>query len=571
MFNLQWIFPKILLLFTTFIITAAIYFPARNLDKTPNYDRFSLENPPMCASVDRLEVDFGDMTMPLAPKLQTNWDHSFKVTTNSSEAQHFFDQGLFLTYAFNHAEAERAFKEAIRLDPDCAMAYWGAALSLGPNINRPMREEVNKEAFELSRKATELGKACSPKEQAMIEALATRYQEDPPADRSSLDMAYANEMRVVAHRYREDVDILTLFTESLMDTTPWDYWNNDGTPKLVTREIHATLEYVMEMDPTHPGANHYYIHSMEEYRPEMAEKSADHLTKSQYISGHLVHMPSHIYVRLGRYEDANTANKGGIALDEEYIEVCQAQGYYPALYYPHNVHFLWFGASMNGQRALAMDAARKTAEKGRSVRFQSIPLYSMLRFGMWEELLKEPRPENNHVYMGLLWHYARGMAYAKTGDLKQAKAELAVVTKRNKSKEMKKLDGGFAPYTGLGEICRLLLAGEIAGTENDLEQKVSNLRQAVAIQDGFRYMEPPYYYIQIRQALGAALLEAGQPAEAEAVYRKELEKFPDNGWSLFGLYQSLEAQGKAAAAEEALQQFRKAWQLADVDITASVL
>lgn len=553
------IFPVVI------FVASALYYPYPGPEENP----YSFANPPMCAPSVRFE--FEDTGAPLAPALNYKWDHSFPVTTSSKEAQRFFDQGLFFTYAFNHAEAERSFREAVRLDPNCAMAHWGVALSLGPNINRPMLKEVMTEAFEVSQQAMKLRGNCTPKEQAVIEALALRYLANPPADRSALDQSYADAMRLVAHEYREDVDILTLFAEALMDTTPWDYWRRDGTPKYVTKEIHAVLKYIIKKAPDHPGANHYYIHAMEEFRPEEAEASADNLTRMAFVSGHLVHMPSHIYVRLGRYQDANKANVGGIALDEDYIEQCQAQGYYPAQYYPHNLHFLWFGASMTGQSELAMDAARRTATKGKGQRFEVIPLYSMLRFGKWADILKETRPANKHPFMDLLWHYARGMAFANTGDLTQAKRELKTVKKRLKSRKIQKLPPSYIPFKELSEICYLILDGELAGMNGDADQKVEQLQLAVKLQDGFRYTEPPYFYLQMRQALGAALLEAQRPAEAEKVYRKELARFPANGWSLYGLHQSLVAQKKTAEAQEVWQQFEMAWKEADVEITASVL
>lgn len=559
---------RLILLATIFIISSALYFPFLGQDSTQ--DSYSFANPPMCAPSTVFDFQGVDEGASLAPVLQYNWDHNFPVTTQSTEAQRFFNQGLFFTFAFNHAEAERAFREAARLDPNCAMAHWGIALSLGPNINRPMQKSVMNDAYVEAQRAMHLRKACTPKERAMIEALAVRYAENPPTNRQSLDQAYAEAMRLVAHRYREDVDILALFAESLMDTTPWDYWNKDGTPKYVTREIHETLEYIIEQSPAHPGANHYYIHAMEEFQPEKAEVSADQLTKSQFVSGHLVHMPSHIYVRMGRYEDANRANVGGIALDEEYIEQCQAQGYYPALYYPHNLHFLWFGASMSGQKAMATEAARKTAVKGAGQRFQVIPLYSMLRFGEWEQILKETAPRDNHPYMITLWQYAQGMALAKMGQEREAKLALKKLKKMLNSRKMRRLPKGFIPFQGLGQLCELNLAATLAGRSGQADEKVRLLEQAVGIQDQFRYAEPPFFYLPMRQALGAALLEAGRAAAAEQVYRQELAQFPNNGWSLFGLQESLAAQGKAREAEQVQNQFVEAWAQADVELTASV-
>ena len=559
---------RLLALTAVLFISSALYFPFTDLGKET--DQYSFANPPMCAPSTSFDFEAVDKGAPLAPVLNYNWDHSFPVTTDSKEAQNFFNQGLFFTFAFNHAEAERAFREAARLDPNCAMAHWGIALSLGPNINRPMQQSVMADAYAESQEAMRLRTNSTPKEQAMIEALSLRYAKNPPNNRQGLDQAYADAMRLVAHQYREDVDILALFAESLMDTTPWNYWNRNGTPKYVTKEIHRTLEYIMSKSPEHPGANHYYIHAMEEFEPEKAEASADHLTKSKYVSGHLVHMPSHIYVRLGRYEDANTANVGGIALDEDYIEQCQAQGYYPALYYPHNVHFLWFGASMSGQKALATEAAEKTAIKGTGQRFEVIPLYSMLRFGEWEKILKEKAPASNHPYSKVLWQYAQGMAYANTDKPSEAKLALKRVRKILKSRAMKKLPKGFMPFQDLAKVCELTLAAEVAGLNAAADEKVNLLTEAVRVQDGFQYSEPPFFYVEMRQALGAALLEANRPNEAEEVYRTELARFPNNGWSLYGLKESLEKQGKSKEAKQTKAEFDRAWAKADVDITSSV-
>ncbi len=555
-------------LILVFIISSALYFPFTEVGTET--DRYSFANPPMCAPSTVFQFEQSAEGLALAPVLDYNWDHSFSVTTKSKEAQQFFDQGLFFTFAFNHAEAERAFREAARLDPDCAMAHWGVALSLGPNINRPMQKSVMADAYTESQAAMRLREGCTPKEKAMIEAMALRYAENPPINRQGLDQAYADAMRLVAHQYREDVDILALFAESLMDTTPWNYWNKDGTPKYVTKEIHRTLEYVIAKSPDHPGANHYYIHAMEEFEPAKAEASADQLTQSKYVSGHLVHMPSHIYVRLGRYDDANTANVGGIALDEEYIEQCQAQGYYPALYYPHNLHFLWFGASMGGQKAVATDAAEKTAIKGAGQRFQVIPLYSMLRFGEWDKILQEEAPVNNHPYSKVLWQYAQGMAYANTDKVEEAKTALKRVRKLLKSRTLKKLPRGFMPFQDLAKVCELSLTAELADINQEPAEKVSLLAEAVRLQDAFRYSEPPFFYVEMRQALGAALLEADRPAEAEEVYRAELARFPNNGWSLYGLQKSLEKQGKSDEAKQTKAEFDRAWAKADVEISSSI-
>ncbi len=534
----------------------------------------------LCSQYGRFDIDPETATTPVAPLLETKWQTPMHITA-SEEAKVFFNQGLFLLYGFNHAEAERAFKEAIRLDNNCAMCYWGASLALGPNINIPMPESQIKDAYLYSQKAVEKSAGTSLKEQALIKALTYRYVENPPEDRSELDKAYAEEMRYVASRYREDLDIATLYAESLMDLMPWNYWEEDQSAKPATMEIQSILDYVIEKDESHPGANHYYIHLAEAVHPTLAVPSADRLTKFAYPSGHLVHMPSHIYIRVGRYEDAAIANEAAIQVDENYIETCKAQGVYPALYYPHNIHFLWFAASMEGQYQKAIDAARKLDKKVPYAmaaqvplieRFKSIPIFTLVRFGKWNEILKEPKPDDHFVYSQTMWYFARGMAYANKGKLKKAKKELAMVKKGRENEALQAVDIPMFPTIGISEIADHLLSGEIAGAgkKGNLQTKIDFIRKAVKAQDNLIYMEPPFFYYPIRQSLGAALLEAGQVEEAEQVFKEDLKNFPANGWSLFGLQQSLKKQNKKEEAEAVEAQFENAWARADVSLERAV-
>jgi tetratricopeptide (TPR) repeat protein len=542
--------------------------------------RSILDNPTMCAPINKFKIDFENAIAPVAPFLNPIWNHNFPITTTSPESQDFFNQGLFYLYAFNHAEAERSFKEAARLDPNCAMCYWGVALVLGPNINRPMPEEHFAETYKYSQKAFELSDAVTNKEKALILALSKRYEENPSEDRMEFDLGYANEMRFVSQRYREDLDIATLFAESLMDLVPWDYWLEDGSPKPETREAHAVLDYVLEKDPDHAGANHYYIHSVEAIHPNLAIRCADKLKELAFPSGHLIHMPSHIYVTQGMYHEASIANQEAILVDEDYIERCNAQGFYPALYYPHNLHFLWFASSMEGRSKVSIDAAKKIVTKvpremvikvPQLQRFYTIPLFSLVRFGKWDEILKEPKPDDAFGYTQTIWHYARGMAFAKKGNLKKATDELEKVKDGIKSEGVQSVDDPGFPTIGMSEIAAHVLQGEMEGQNNNFEKKVERLQAAVKVQDNFIYMEPPYFYYPVRQSLGAALLEANRAEEAEAVYREELEKFPKNGWSLFGLHKSLTLQNKTEEAKEIYQQFEKAWSHADIKLKSSVL
>lgn len=556
------------LLIFTFVLFFSLSFLVDS--SRQNKNRFDLSSISMCTSTGPL-INYNEAKQgPLAPQLDLKWDHTFTVTTNSREAQTFFDQGMFFTYAFNHAEAERSFREAARLDPSCAMAYWGVALALGPNINRPMQSAVTAEALKYSKKALVLSANVSPVEKALIEALSKRYIENPPENRIALDQIYAEEMRLVAHRFRENVDVLTLFAEALMDTMPWDYWQADGSPKAATREMHATLDYVLEKMPDHPGANHYYIHSVEAVQPEIAEKCADKLTEIEYKSGHLVHMPSHIYIRLGRYQDSNIANAKAIELDEEYITSCNEQGYYPSSYYPHNIHFLWFGAAMSGQSKLAMEAAHKTVDKSDRERFAILPLYTYIRFGMWDEILATPEPNASKVYLNTIWQFAQGMAHIKKNNLKQAKNQLNILKKRSKNKVLIEMQNPFWPVQEMAQLSYIILAGEVAALKKNYNLQVNLLKEAVKLQDQFTYMEPPFYYMQLKQYLGDAQLKAGNASAAESTFREELKTFPNNGWSLYGLYQSLEKQQKKEEAQKIYQQFQDAWAEADVELSGSV-
>jgi len=534
----------------------------------------------LCAPIQRFMVDFKNSLVPVAPKLDVKWQTKMKITTDVSAAADFFNQGLFYLYAFNHAEADRSFKEAIRLDPDCAMCHWGVGLGLGPNINMPMQESVMAEAFEFTQTALKLSENVSKKEQALIKALATRYVENPPENRKALDAIYSDEMRLVSHRFREDTDIATLFVSSLMNRMPWQYWQEDNSPKPATREVLAVLDYIAEKEPNHPGANHYYIHATEAVHPDLATPSADKLTKMELPAGHLVHMPSHIYIRTGRYHDAAIANQNAMKVDEDYIERCNIQGIYPAAYYPHNIHFLWFAASMEGRSEVSLDAARKLVSKtpkamlknvARLERYFTIPYFSLIRFGKWDELLAEPRPDKDMIYANVMWHYARGMAFANKGKMRKAKKELKKVSEGVENETIQELDYERFPTINLTKMAMHVLKGTIAGQKKKYDEQVAEIQKAVDLQDGLNYSEPPYFYYPVRQSLGAALLAANQPAKAEMVYREDLAKFPDSGWSLFGLHQSLIQQGKTKEAKAVYQAYEEAWVHADVKLEQSVM
>ena len=522
----------------------------------------------------------GQRADQIAPLLDGLGDHHHAVTTDSERAQRFFDQGLILAWAFNHAEAERSFREAARLDSACAMCYWGIALVLGPNINAAMDPDDAPEAYAALQKARELAPGATEREQAYIDALAKRYAEAPPEDRSALDRAYAEAMGDLARRYPDDLDAATLYGEALMDTTPWDYWKANGDPKEVTEEILAVFEAVLERDPQHPGANHLYIHAVEAVHPEKGIPMAERLEDLVPGAGHLVHMPSHIYIRVGRYHDAVLANERAVAADRAYVTQCHAQGLYPLAYVPHNHHFLWYSATMAGERDVAIRAARQVAAHtdtemmhepgyGTLQHYWSIPLYAYVRFGAWDEILEEPAPAEDLLYPRGVWHYARGMALVRTGQPEQAADELDRLRSIATDPNLETTIWDLNTTAHLLKIAAEVLAGELAAARGRGDDAIRHLERGVALEDDLNYDEPPPWHAPVRQTLGAVLLEADRPAEAERVYRKDLERFPENGWSLFGLAESLRAQDETAAAEDVQARFEEAWQHADITLNAS--
>jgi tetratricopeptide (TPR) repeat protein len=506
-------------------------------------------------------------------------DHQRPITTSSPEAQRYFDQGLALIYGFNHDAAVRSFDHALTLDPACAMCAWGKATALGPNINLPLGPDVAPDAYAAAQQAKSLAPTASPVEQELIAAVAARYTETYSADRAALDLQYANAMREVRRHFPEDVDVAVLTAEALMNLYPWSYWTPDAKPKEHTLELLGLLEWAMQQEPTHLGANHYYIHAVEEHFPERAEPVADRLVALAPDAGHLVHMPGHIYYRVGRYRDAAGVNVKAIAADEAYFARCRPGDYYRAAYYPHNIHFLWAAAATEGQSMEALSTARSLAAKVEVYHaelplveeFLAIPVVTLVRFGKWDAVLGEPAPPAGRSYQGAIWHYARGVAYARTKRTAEADAELAAVRAAVKAPahEQLLLAGNTANASALLAIGEAHLAGELAAAKGDTNAAVAALERAVALQDALTYMEPPPWYFPTRQALGAVLLEAGRAEEAEAVYRADLEEWPKNGWSLFGLSRALLAQQKTDEASWAEEGFTRAWARADVTLSAS--
>ncbi len=522
-------------------------------------------------------ADVPNQAGEIAPRLQNVGQYVFPVSTKSARAQLFVNQGINLSYAFNHAEAGRAFREAARLDPSLAMAYWGQALVLGPNINAAMEPADEAPAYAAIRKARTLAPGATPRERALINALAARYT-GRPEDRVTRDRAYSDAMRDVHRRFPNDLDAAVLYVESLMDLRPWGYWMSDGTPHEGVAEGVALIERVMKQKADHPGALHLYIHLMEAHQPKKAEAAADRLLPLAPAAGHLVHMPAHIYQRVGRYADAMKSNELAISADEDYIRQCRAQGLYPLAYYPHNLHFLWFAASFDGQSKVAIDAARATASKVDAdtlkampmlAAFKVVPYYALTRFGHWDEMLKEPAPGADNAFLFGTYHYARGLALVATGRLAEAEEALSIVRHTLTDKS---LDAPlFSPNSGISvlAIAPEMLAGEIALARRQFDAAIAHFERTVRLEDGLIYTEPSEWHYPPRQALGAALLEAGRPAEAETVYWQDLQRWPDNGWSLFGLESALRAQKKTEQADIVLARFTRAWLRADVKLTSS--
>ena len=511
----------------------------------------------------------------LAPRLQNLGKHVFPVSTQSSDAQRFVNQGLNMAYAFNHAEARRAFREAARLDPSLAMAYWGQALVLGPNINAMMQANEEPHAFELAQQAKSLAAGATPREQALIDALLTRYSGDPE-HRKANDRAYADAMRAAHQRFPDDLDIAVLYVESMMDVRPWGYWMPDGTPHQGTAEIVALTEAVLAKNPQHPGALHMHIHLLEPTQgAARAEASADKLLTLMPAAGHMVHMPSHIYQRVGRYVDAIRSNELAIAADEDYITQCRAQGLYPMAYYPHNIHFLWFAAMFDGQLHRSLEAARKVASKIDDATlsampmlagFRVVPYWTMVRFGLWDEMLREPAPPATNAFLTGAWHYARGQALVATGKLAEAKQALQSLATTLKEASLEQ--PLFSPNTAraLLNIGKPSLLGEIAAAEGRFDEAVAALEYAVRLEDALVYTEPTEWVYPPRHALARVLLLAGRPAEAATVSWQDLERHPDNGWALHVLAQALRAQHKDALATLVEARFAKAWARADVKL-----
>ncbi len=515
-----------------------------------------------------------------APVLDNLGDHQVDISTESPLAQKLFNQGITLAYAFNHREAARSFREAATQDPECAMCHWGLALVMGPNINAPMDPTNLGEIYTATQEALRLAPKATDWEKALIEALAFRYPDSTTVDRAPLDQDYADAMREVYRKYSDHQDVAVLFAESLMDLHPWDLYEQDGSPKEWTPEIVDLLGDILNRWPKNPGANHLYIHAVEaSTSPERGLPSADRLRSLVPGAGHLVHMPSHIYIRTGRYHEGSVANQKAMVADSLYISSCNAQGIYPLLYYPHNIHFLAATAALEGRGDISINAAFQLSGKVDKEMMKepdwttlqhyfSIPYYVLVKFAEWDRILEMPLEDE--AYPKAVLHYARGMAYANQKQLEKARHELNQI---HKIQAEGVLDGmmiwDLNTMTDLVDITRLVLTAEIDAKSGRYDQAISALRQAIAIEDQLTYTEPPDWFFSVRHELGNVLLQAGRFSEAETVYLEDLKNLPENGWALNGLYLSLLNQQRNLAAQKVKSRFDKAWKWANISLEGS--
>ena len=555
--------------------TAAPPLPAGAICHTPSFTARALQlaqqtevSPIARQAAPTSASDFENAQPPLWSTLGTI---SYKISTANPEAQKYFDQGLRLAYGFNHAEARRAFRTAQKLDPDCAICFWGEALVLGPHVNMGMVDEAVAPAWAALTKAKALAPRAAPNEQALIEALSHRYAAAPQKDRSPLDKAYADAMAKVVQQFPDDLDIATLYAESVMDLSPWDYWKPGGAePNPQSAPIVPTLERVLAKNPNHPGAIHFYIHAVEASdRPERAEPYADRLVGQMPGAGHMVHMPSHIYYRIGRYKDALHVNIDAAAADEAYLKETGAPpGVYRLGYYPHNVHFLLAVGQMSGDGPSVISAAEKLQglipeEAAKAVPFvqpiKQAPYYAHAQFSTPEVILALPSPDDGLPYVKAAWHYARGVAFVKQGNITAAQGEIDAIATLEKAPQLAMLTDVGIPANDVLKIAEHVLQGRIAQAKGDADAAVKDFEKAASLQDSLSYMEPPYWYYPVRQSLAAALVQAKRYDAAEEQFRRSLMRAPNNAWSYYGLSELHKARGDTIALGKAEELLNQSW------------
>jgi tetratricopeptide (TPR) repeat protein len=507
-------------------------------------------------------------------------NHVHPIATTSAPAQQFFNQGMALIFGFNHDEAARLFARAAELDPASPMPHWGIALALGPNYNLPAMPEREEKAWKAIERAAWLSKNAPANERAYVEALVKRYSRDPAEDRKKLAVTYKDAMKHVMTTYPDDLDAATLYAEALMNLRPWALWNPDGTPAEDTLEILQVLETVLRRDPSHPGANHYYIHAVEASKnPERALPSAMRLGSLMPGAGHLVHMPSHIFLRLGDFETSATVNETASEVDQRYIErTAGSKAFYSLMYYSHNLHFVSYVRMMQGKFDESIDYARRL-RKNVDGAVDGMPMLGsyaafewliLTRFGKWNDMLAQSEPKEKDPFVNAMYRYSRTLAFVGLGRLREADAERRLMSEiAGRISEKDTLMNNSS--RSVAEIGIVELEAKIARARKDMIAEIESLKQAVALQDKLNYMEPPEWHYPLREALGGAYLRQGQAAEAEAVFRKDLEVNPRNGRSLFGLIESLKLQGKTVGAEWVQMEFAEAWKYAPITLEISEL
>jgi tetratricopeptide (TPR) repeat protein len=495
---------------------------------------------------------------------------AFPIQTTSARAQRYFNQGLRLSFAFNHAEAQRAFQAAQKLDPGCAACFWGEALVLGPNINVPMMPDANAPAVAALAQAVALKDRAGAKERALIEALQKRYADDPKAERAPLDAAYADAMKAVAERFPNDDTIRTLYVESAMDTQPWDYWEPGGVrPKGRGAEIVANLETVLKRNPSHPGAIHLYIHAVEaSTTPERALAGAERLGALMPGAGHIVHMPAHIYYRVGQYRRSLDTNKHAVAVDERYFGRSPSDPLYRSAYYPHNIHFAMVSAQMGGDGATAIDAARKLdaavpAELARQFQImepvKAAPYTTQLQFADPDAVLALARPDEQLVLVRAMYHYARAVALARKKDEAAARAEVEAIVALESKADFKPYEAWGLPAKAIVRTARLVATGRIADAAGDLDGAAKAYEEAIALEDSLNYTEPPYWYYPVRQSLGGVRLRQGRLDDAERAFRDSLARVRNNAWALAGLAEVYRQKGDRNGETAAQRSYARAW------------
>jgi tetratricopeptide (TPR) repeat protein len=510
-------------------------------------------------------------------------DFHRNIATKSPEAQQYFDQGMRLLWAFNHDESTRSFARAAQLDPDCAACYWGVALTVGPNYNLPVMAPPRAQvAFDALTKAQKAATHASPADRALIGALAKRYpvaQPQGPGNSAPILAAYAQAMKAVAAQFPSDLDVQTLYAEAMMNLNAWKLWTPEGKAAPGTEEIVATLESVLKRDPRHPGANHYYVHTLEaSQHPDKAVGAAERLRGMMPAAGHLEHMPAHIMQRVGRYEEAAEANRKGAAADRSYFAKTQPPDYY-AMYTGHNYQFLAYSAAMEGRKAETLEAVRRSREAIPDDMLRAMPgsdwplaeeYAATVRFGLWEDMIAKPAPDPKLPALTGGYLYGKGMALASRGRIDEARATLAQLQRLAASLPAD-TPAGFNSAKDVLAVAAAIVQARIASAGHHTDASISLLREAASKEDRLAYNEPKDWFFPVRQLLGAELMAAERAPEAEAVYLKDLEQNPANGWSLFGLQAALRAQNKTDAADQAGRDFREAWKNADVMLTSSAI